>query len=293
MLRNGYLVGSGDIKDTDPEQVAKEMVGEGYINSDIYEERNLGEKVLEIKNLSGKGFENINLTLRKGEVVGFTGLQGAGSSELMQCIFGVYHPTSGSITAFGRDVTNSGIHGTMKDRVAMLAANRKENSVISDMTILENTYIAEHTLSAKQFRINNKKELAKYSDFKKMLSIKAGSPADPLLSLSGGNQQKVILARWLNTQADLLLLDNPTQGIDVGSKAEIYRLILELAGAGKTIIVNTLEIPEIQKVADRCVVFYHGSVHAILKREEITEEKVMLYATNAIVKQEQGVQNDE
>ena len=293
VLRNGYLVDSGDIKDTDPEQVAKEMVGEGYINSDIYEERNLGEKVLEIKNLSGKGFENINLTLRKGEVVGFTGLQGAGSSELMQCIFGVYHPTSGSITAFGRDVTNSGIHGTMKDRVAMLAANRKENSVISDMTILENTYIAEHTLSAKQFRINNKKELAKYSDFKKMLSIKAGSPADPLLSLSGGNQQKVILARWLNTQADLLLLDNPTQGIDVGSKAEIYRLILELAGAGKTIIVNTLEIPEIQKVADRCVVFYHGSVHAILKREEITEEKVMLYATNAIVKQEQGVQNDE
>ena len=101
------------------------------------------------------------------------------------------------------------------------------------------------------------------------------------------------MARWLNTLADLLLLDNPTQGIDVGSKAEIYRLILELAGAGKTIIVNTLEIPEIQKVADRCVVFYHGSVHAILKREEITEEKVMLYATNAIVKQEQGVQNDE
>ena len=103
-----------------------------------------------------------------------------------------------------------------------------------------------------------------------------------ITSLSGGNQQKVILARWLNTNADVLLMDNPTQGIDVGAKAEIYRLILQLAQRGKTILVNTLEIPELQKVGDRCVVFHHGHVQQVLSHVEITEERVMLAATNAI-----------
>ncbi len=109
-----------------------------------------------------------------------------------------------------------------------------------------------------------------------------GEPILELENLSGGNQQKVILARWLNTQSDILLLDNPTQGIDVDSKAEIYHLIQELAQSGKTILVNTLEIPEIQQVADRCIVFYHGSLQAQLERSKISEEAVMLQATNAI-----------
>ena len=119
-----------------------------------------------------------------------------------------------------------------------------------------------------------------------MLNIRCNSEGDLITALSGGNQQKVILARWLNTDADILLMDNPTQGIDVGAKAEIYKLILELARQGKTLLVNTLEIPELQKVADRCIVFYHGSIHTILSHEEITEEKVMLAATNAVGVQE-------
>ena len=177
----------------------------------------------------------------------------------------------------------------MKDKVAMLAANRKENSVIPDMTLLENTYIAEHTLSGSHPHIHVKREAAKYDRLRGILNIKAESRDDLIVSLSGGNQQKVILARWLNTEAEILLLDNPTQGIDVGAKAEIYKLIQELAKQGKTVIVNTLEIPEIQKVADRCVVFYHGGIQAVLERSEITEERVMLLATNAsAIRAEQG-----
>ena len=103
-----------------------------------------------------------------------------------------------------------------------------------------------------------------------------------MLSLSGGNQQKIFLARWLNTDADILLLDNPTQGIDVGAKAEIYRLILQLAESGKTILINTLEIPEIQKVADYCAVFYEGTIVKILPHEEIDAKTVMMYSTNAV-----------
>lgn len=114
------------------------------------------------------------------------------------------------------------------------------------------------------------------------MNIRAERHDMPIISLSGGNQQKVIFSRWLNTEAEILLLDNPTQGIDVGAKAEIYQLILDLAKEGKTILVNTLEIPEIQKVADRCAVFYHGQLQVILEREDISEEQVMLYATNAV-----------
>ena len=170
----------------------------------------------------------------------------------------------------------------MRHKIGMIPANRKENSVIPDFTLLENNYISEHTLSANHQLIRGRKEVAQYNRMRDMLNIKANSHDDLILSLSGGNQQKVILGRWLTTEADILIMDNPTQGIDVGAKAEIYKLILELAEKGKTILVNTLGIPEIQKIADRCVVFYHGHIQTILPREEITEERVMLYATNVI-----------
>ena len=119
-------------------------------------------------------------------------------------------------------------------------------------------------------------------EYIKALQIKTASQDTPIRSLSGGNQQKVILSRWLTTEADIILMDNPTQGIDVGAKAEIYKLILQLAEQGKTILINTLEIPEVQKIADRCVVFFHGQIQATLERDQITEEQVMLYATNVL-----------
>ena len=143
-------------------------------------------------------------------------------------------------------------------------------------------YISEHTLSASRPCIVKREELRRYETQRQALSIRAAGPGQGITSLSGGNQQKVFLARWLNTRADILLLDNPTQGIDVGAKAEVYRLILELARQGKTILVNTLEIPELQQVADRCAVFYEGKLVKILPHEEIEEHTVMLYSTNAV-----------
>ena len=282
VLRNGKFIKTGYIKDTTPEDVTRLMVGESYANREVYETRNLGENVIELVNFSGEGFKNINLTVHKGEVIGLTGLQGAGSSDLLQGIFGLKASTGGTLKVFGEEIHAQKIHIAMKNKIAMLASNRKENSVIPDMDLLENTYIAEHTLSSNKQHINYKKELKKYLDLKQRLNIKDNSQKELITNLSGGNQQKVILGRWLNTEAEILLLDNPTQGIDVGAKTEIYKLILELSKQGKTIIVNTLEIPEIQRVADRCVVFYHGKIQIILDRQDITEEKVMLYATNAI-----------
>lgn len=282
VLRNGSFIKSGFISETTPEEVTRLMVGNSYSDASVYQSRELGEPVLELERLSGEGFHNISLSVRRGEILGMTGLKGAGVSEMMQAVFGVQPITGGVLRVEGKVIAKNHIHRAMKARIAMIASNRKENSIIPDFSLLENNYISEHTLSAKQQVIRKRAEICRYSELCRILNIRASSHENLITSLSGGNQQKVILARWLTTRADILLMDNPTQGIDVGAKAEIYKLILALAAEGKTILVNTLELPEIQKIADRCVVFYHGNIQAILPREEITEERVMLYATNVL-----------
>lgn len=282
VLRNGEVSGVGDIADITPEGITKLMVGDSYVDSDDYATRELGDEILKIENLTAQGISNINLSVRKGEIVGLTGLKGAGVSSMLKCIFGDNTIIHGNIYVDGVKVNAKSIKKAMTAKVAMVAANRKENSIIPDFTLQENTSVAEHSLSSKKFHISRKKEIEAYNTYKEMLNIKANSHEDMITSLSGGNQQKVIVGRWLNTGADILLLDNPTQGIDVGAKAEIYKLILQLAEQGKTILVNTLEIPEIMKIADRCAVFYHGRIATVLDRADINEETVMMHATGAI-----------
>ncbi len=281
VLRNGRLISSGNISEATPHAVTCDMVGEQFADKDVYSPHELGGVVLELKNYTGNCFCNVDLQVRRGEVVAFTGLAGSGASELMQTMFGVLPAEGGSIAVNGQDVRGS-IQTFMKHRVAMLPTNRKENSAVPDQTVLENFYLAEHSLSGTKPVIHKKAEHAKYETMRKMLQIKARSPDDAITALSGGNQQKVFLARWLNTDAEILLFDNPTQGVDVGAKEEIYELILEFARAGKTVLINTLEIPEIKKVSDRCVVLYAGRVIRIFDHQEINEKDVMLYATNAI-----------
>ena len=281
VFRNGRFIKTGNISDTNPEEVTLLMVGGSSSASEIYHQRELGEVVLKLENYSGPGFENINLEVKKGEVVGLTGLLGAGASEMLQAVFGAINSTSGKVYVEGKQLRGGIIHEAMVNKVAMIAANRKENSIIPDFSLLDNNSISSHMLTMKKMVIHKKREIERYNMMKKKLNIKSiHDHNDLIVALSGGNQQKVILARWLTTEADILLMDNPTQGIDVGAKAEIYKLIMELANQGKTILVNTLEIPEIQMIADRCVVFYHGHVQTILDRSDISEENVMLYATN-------------
>ena len=281
VFRNGQFVSSGFIKDTDAKTLTSDMIGQEYADKDVYQERELGDVIIRLDKLTGQGFHDVDLEVRKGEIVAFTGLAGSGASEVLQTMFGVLPIESGTLEVHGKPIAGSIAH-FMRHKVAMLPSNRKENSVIPDMSILENCQIAEHTLSRFKPVINHKEEEGKYNALKQMLRIKADSPADPINSLSGGNQQKVFLARWLNTDADILIFDNPTQGVDVGAKAEIYQLILQFAQEGKTVIINTLEIPEIKKVSDRCVVLYDGTVAKIFSHDEINEQAVMMYSTNAV-----------
>ena len=282
VLRNARFISTGQIKDTTPEQITRDMVGETYANEDVYVRRDLGDILLQADHLSGRNFSDVSFSCRKGEILGFTGLQGAGCSEVLQTIFGALPISGGTLKIGSESVSQETIHKAMMRGIGMIPANRKENSVIPDMTLLENTYISRHTIDTKNPSISKKNEQNRFDSFKKTLNIKANRSDDLIVSLSGGNQQKIILARWLDTDAQILLMDNPTQGIDVGAKEEIYRLILKLAESGKTIIVNTLEIPELKKIADRCIVFYHGNVVADLPHSEIEENTVMMYSTGAL-----------
>ena len=281
VFRNGEYVASGNIKDTNPQEITSFMVGSKFNDEDVYESRELGDVIVELKDATGPGFNKINLEIRKGEIVAFTGLAGCGASEVMQTMFGANHLDSGSMKVYGKELTGN-IKKHMEDNVGMLPANRKENSVIPDLSILDNFSMAEFVLSSGKPIIKYGDEMERYGVQKGALNIKANDADDPIGSLSGGNQQKVFLARWLNTGADVLLFDNPTQGVDVGAKSEIYKLILGFAKEGKTVIINTLEIPEIQKVADRCIVFYEGKIVKEFEHKDVNEHDVMLYSTNAI-----------
>ena len=281
VLRNGKFIANGNISDTTPREVTNLLVGAALSDRDAYEPRELGEEMLRVEHFSGEGFTDVTFTARRGQIIGLTGLKGCGSSELMQGLFGIHHPSGGNVEVCGKKLHGGSIHEAMGAGIAMLPADRKENSVIPDMSLLENMYLSEHVLSARSFAINTKRENERFEKYGKLLNIKANSSADNINSLSGGNQQKVFLARWLNTDAQVLLLDNPTQGIDVGAKSEIYHLILDLARKGKTVIINTLEIPELREVADVCYVLYEGRVVKELAHDEINEQTVMLYSTNS------------
>lgn len=281
VLRNGEFVSTGQIAEATPNRIASDMVGKLFTDKNLYQPRELGDVVIDLHQLSGSGFRDINLQVRQGEIVAFTGLAGCGASEVLQAMFGAAPVHSGSIHLHSQVVKGS-IASFMQRGIAMLPANRKENSVIQDLNILENINIAEHVLSARRPYISRKREISRYQKLKDTLDIKAPNPEAAITSLSGGNQQKVFLARWINTDAQILLFDNPTQGVDVGAKAEIYKLILEFANQGKTVILNTLEIPEIMQVSDRCVVFFEGRIATIFDHDAINEHDVMLYSTNAI-----------
>lgn len=281
VLRNGKFIANGNISDTTPREVTNLLVGAALSDRDAYEPRELGEEMLRVEHFSGEGFTDVTFTARRGQIIGLTGLKGCGSSELMQGLFGIHHPSGGNVEVCGKKLHGGSIHEAMGAGIAMLPADRKGNSVIPDMSLLENMYLSEHVLSARSFAINTKRENERFEKYGKLLNIKANSSADNINSLSGGNQQKVFLARWLNTDARVLLLDNPTQGIDVGAKSEIYHLILDLARKGKTVIINTLEIPELREVADVCYVLYEGRVVKELAHDEINEQTVMLYSTNS------------
>ena len=200
-------------------------------------------------------------------------------------------PGAGTLAAGGKPIERGNVRKHLKNGIAMVPRNRKERGILNDLSVYDNLSMGFFNTRMKALLIRIKEEKARYLRMQASLFIKSDHPKDRITSLSGGNQQKVILGRWLETNADVLIFDNPTQGIDVGTKFEIYHLLIELAKAGKAVVVFSCEFPEISKVADRCIVMYMGEVNAVLDREDIAEAKLMYYSTGANVEGMKDAQN--
>ena len=282
VLRDGKLIGKGKIADINESEVTEMMIGRTLAEDDFTHKEYFGqdEIAMEADHLSGDSFEDISFQLHKGEIIAFTGLQSSGRDMLADALFGVA-PHTGKLMIKGKPMQRGSIRAYMRNGVAMVPRSRKERGIHNDLSIIDNHSMAFYNTLLRKPLISPKEERKRYETSKENLSIKADNPKNPITSLSGGNQQKIILGRWLQANADVLIFDNPTQGIDVGTKFEIYHLILELARNGKAILVFSAEFPEIYKVADSCVVMYMGRVNAVLGRDQLSEKNIMYYSTGS------------
>jgi ribose transport system ATP-binding protein len=283
VLRDGKLVAHGRFAEINENDITEMMIGHQLADDNFSNHINYSreEVALCVKGLSGTDFHNISFDLHKGEILAITGLQGSGRDTLADALFGVA-PYSGTIEINNTKMKpGSSIRLFMKKGVALVPRMRKERGIHNDLSIYDNIFMAFLNTRFKNILIQNKNLHNCFMRQTKALSIKTDHPRNPITSLSGGNQQKVILGKWLEIDADVLLFDNPTQGIDVGTKFEIYHLILNLAKEGKAVIVFSMEYPEIYKVADSCIVLFKGKTNAVLQRSEFTEKNVMFYSTGA------------
>ncbi len=282
VLRDGKMVAEGAVKDTDTKKLAAYMVGH-EVNTDVLKrDRKPGDEVLRLEGLSdGRYFEDISLAVHAGEVLGVTGLLGDGRSELFQTVFGAMGKAyTGTVTLCGRQVHIANTYQALDEGIAYLPRNRKENAILKDMSIIDNGSIVElPRMKKRRFFIDFDKQDELFSRQVEELKIKMGAKSDLITSLSGGNQQKVVLAKWLMSEPKVLILDNPTQGVDVGAKEEIYSIIHRLAGEGVAIIVLSSEAQEIIRLCDRSIVMFHGRQAGEVSGADMNEHKIMYLAT--------------
>ncbi len=283
IMRDGNYIAEGKFSEVVESEITEMMIGHTLADDSFDNKENYGQEevLLSVRNLTSKLFHDINFELKKGEILAITGLQGSGREAIADALFGA-HPYSGEIIIKDKKMKKSSkiIH-FMKQGVALVPRMRKERGIFNDLSIYDNLSMAHINTKHKKLLISHKTEAERFNKQQAAMKIKVGNPHNPITSLSGGNQQKVILGRWLEADANVMLFDNPTQGIDVGAKFEIYHLILKLAKQGKSIIVFSAEFPEIYKVADRCLVLYKGKISAELNRSELNEKDIMLYSTGS------------
>lgn len=239
----------------------------------------LGELVFEVENLSGECFKDISFQVRRGEILGFSGLMGAGRTEVMRAIFGLDKRTAGRIRLNGQDIQVTNPVQAIRAGIGFLTEDRKEEGLILDFSIKDNMTLPSHKDFSKNGFFDDKTSRDFVQKMIDRLRIKSGRPEMVVGNLSGGNQQKVVLAKWIGIAPKVLILDEPTRGVDVGAKREIYQLMNELAERGVPILLVSSDLPEVLGVSDRIVVMHEGRITGELSRGEATQEKVMQLAT--------------
>ncbi|MBA2795468.1 sugar ABC transporter ATP-binding protein [Streptococcus porcinus] len=279
VMRDGIVVDTVETVKTTPHELVRKMVGREL--NDFYPQKNaeIGDVAFEVKNLNNQAFNNVSFAVRKGEILGFSGLMGAGRTEVMRSIFGLDKKESGAILINGQEVTINNPAQAIAKGIGFLTEDRKDEGLILDFSIKDNMTLP----SSKEFVKNGLFDEKTSRTFSQQLidrfRIKSGSPQLPVGNLSGGNQQKVVLAKWIGIAPKVLILDEPTRGVDVGAKREIYQLMNELAERGVPIIMVSSDLPEVLGVSDRIIVMHEGRITGQLTKEEASQEKVMQLAT--------------
>lgn len=283
VFKDGELVRTDLVANLSESQMIKLMVGreigEYHVRAPKPEKM---EPVLEVKNLYGDGFSNISFTLHKGEVLGFSGLIGAGRTEVMRAIFGADKYFSGEMLLDGRHVHFKHPRQAIAAGIGLVPEDRRQQGVILDSSVRHNISIVSLRDYAKNGRIDFSWEKNTATAYIEKLLIKTPHDRTHVRNLSGGNQQKTVLAKWLAAQVKILILDEPTRGIDVNAKGEIYRLICDFVSTGGSVILISSELPEVIGVSQRIVIMHNGHITGTVEGENMTEETVMKYATSTI-----------
>ncbi|MDR0624006.1 MAG: sugar ABC transporter ATP-binding protein, partial [Treponema sp.] len=283
VYRDGDYIGSENTKDLKMDKLINMMVGRDVDELFPKVACPIGDVKLEVKNLSNsRYFKNVSFTVRKGEILGIAGLIGAGRTEVVETIFGMRPHTEGEIFIDGKKVEIKNPSDAINYSMAWLTEDRRGSGIFPMLTVHLNIAIA--TIPRFLNKIGLIKEAALNSgvqEFVKKIQVKTPSLSQHVENLSGGNQQKVLVARWLMTSPEILFLDEPTRGIDVGTKSEIHRLITRLAGEGKSIVMISSELPEVMGMSDRIMIMHQGKVTGIVENaKDLTQEELMAYATD-------------
>jgi rhamnose transport system ATP-binding protein len=280
ILRDGELVSTGPIAEYSPDRVVEDMLGrELSAFSGIAHAVSHTDTFLEFHGVSLRNtFSNISFSLGQGEILGVAGLVGAGHSELVESLFGLHPEYTGSISVQGRIVELRDPSRAMRNRIAFVPGDRKAQGLVLDMSVLENGVMASTATKARFRNPRFATENTFMMDSAEKFNIVTENLDAPVVRLSGGNQQKVLLSKWIGTRPEVLVLDEPTRGVDVGAKAEIYRILLQQREAGMSILVSSSEVPELLALCDRIIVMHRGSVAGVLARDEADEDVILRLA---------------
>ncbi|WP_411677639.1 sugar ABC transporter ATP-binding protein [Caproicibacter sp.] len=283
VMRDGKHIGSWPSSEMTTDQMIQMMVGRELTNRFPPKNSVPGKEIVfqasDLCSAEARSFQHVSFELHKGEILGLGGLVGAQRTELVESIFGLRGIASGEIYKSGQKIEIKSVQDAKKNGLALLTEERRASGVYAHLSVLDNTVIASQKKFAKGGLLNDSKRYKAAKSMSKTLNVKTPNLDTEMENLSGGNQQKVLIARWLLTDPDILILDEPTRGIDVGAKYEIYTIMLDLIKSGKSIIMISSEMPELLGMADRVMVMCEGRVTGILNREDADQISVMRLAT--------------
>jgi ribose transport system ATP-binding protein len=277
VLRDGRKVSHYDIQGLTKTQLIKDMVGRDPSTFYRRETVPIGEVIFEARNVTGNGVRNVSFQLHRGEVLGFSGMTGSGRSELMEVLFGGARLEAGEIWVHGRRVRHASPKDSIRSRMCFITEDRQGTGLFLEQAIASNVMVA-NMVNTRSLLASPAEDVRTGESFIQKLSIKARGARVRVMNLSGGNQQKVVLAKWFHTAGEIFIFDEPTRGIDVNSRQEIYQLMVGLLKEGKAIIMVSSDMPEVISMSDRVAVMKGGELVGLLDKDQLTEENILTYS---------------